>query len=183
MPGTANSGGRNAKGVQSHVLAGTFRRDRHADHTTPEPPVGTPRSPRPLQGHAKAEWTRMIRRLEHSHTLSIVDDAALYQYVQLHAETEAVQADNASTRKLSETLMLAVAKLEGAELASAVGEIVKLRQVLAKQTTQLRQQRMALRQYLVEFGMTPSARGRVKVPKAAAPKSKVDQFRAGKASA
>jgi hypothetical protein len=40
---------------------------------------------------------------------------------------------------------------------------VTLRHDIAKMTGQLRQQRMAIRQYLVELGLTPSARGRVKV--------------------
>jgi len=107
----------------------------------------------------------MVGRLEHSLTLSIVDDGALYQYVKLFAETESINSDQVETRKLSIVLKKTLNDLEGADLVAAVAEIVKLRQLLGKQTAQLRQQRMAIRQYLVEFGMTPSARGRVKVAK------------------
>lgn len=163
MPGTSNSGGRNAKGAQLHVVQGTFRPGRHAGSETPEPPKGTPDPPKALTGEAKAEWKRMVDRLAQNGTLSIVDDAALYQYVELYAETEAVKTDNANVRKLSKELKAAAKNLEGMELVQAIGEIVKLQQILAKQTQQLRQGHMAIRQYLVEFGMTPSARSRVKV--------------------
>lgn len=163
MAGNANSGGHNKVGSQMHVLRGTFRPDRHAGHEAPEPPKGPPKSPKPLTGEALAEWKRMVARLEEAKTISIVDDAALYQYVKLFAETEGVATDNAANRKLSEELKRVAQKLDGAELVDAIGKIVELRKLLAKQTATLRQQRMAIRQYLVEFGMTPSARGRVKV--------------------
>ena len=55
-------------------------------------------------------------------------------------------------------------------LAEAIKKIVDLEQILAKQTTQLRQGHMAIRQYLIEFGMTPSARTRVKLPAGGAKK-------------
>lgn len=161
MAGTSNSGGRNAKSQAMHVLQGTFREDRHSQETA-EPPLGRPDPPKPLVGDARAEWDRMLERLETSRTLSIVDDAALFQYVQLFAETEGIKADNLEARKLSKELKKTTRDLEGAELVQAVGEIVKLYQIIAKQTDKLRQGRMAVRQYLVEFGMTPSARTRVK---------------------
>lgn len=182
MPGTANSGGRNAKAANLHVLQGTFRDDRHGAYTNPEPPKGVPEPPQPLIGEAKAEWTRMVSRLETNGTLSIVDDAALYQYVELHAETEAVKTAQKELKKLSADLKRTVKRLEGADLVEAIGNIVDLQKIMAKQTQQLRQGHMALRQYLVEFGMTPAARSRVKLP-ASPTKSRVDQFRAAKTSA
>jgi P27 family predicted phage terminase small subunit len=182
MPGTSNSGGRNAKSAQLHVLQGTFRGDRHADAVAPEPPKGRPEPPRPLGKAEQAEWERMVARLEESKTLSKVDDAALYQYVQLWAETEEIKADNARVRKLSGTLKKSVQKLEGPDLVEAISEIVKLQFLIAKHTQQLRQGHMALRMYLVEFGMTTTARSRVKVP-AGKPISKADQFRQMKSQA
>jgi P27 family predicted phage terminase small subunit len=174
------SGGRNRKSTQLHVLKGTFRQDRHGDGVTPEPPKGDPTPPRPLTGEAKAEWNRMVRRLHEARTLSLVDDAALYQYVQLHAETQEIRADNKRVRKLSTELkQAAVAKLEATELVEAIGHIVKLQFIIAKQTAQLRMGHMALRMYLVEFGMTPAARTRVKVSPGAKPKSTVEQWKTG----
>lgn len=180
MPGTANSGGRNRKSAQMHLVQGTFRKHRHAEQgASPEPPPGRPPVPDSLKSSvARAEWDRMVARLETSGTLSVVDDAALYQYVQLFAETESVTSDDAENRALARRLMRAVGKLNGSDLLEAVKAIVALRQLTDKATIRLRQQRMAIRQYLVEFGMTTVARSRVKVTDAGKPQSKLDAFMA-----
>lgn len=167
MPGTVNSGGRNAKSARAHLLQGTFQPSRHGGHDVPEPPKGTPLPPGRLTGTAKAEWDRMIGRLEKNGSLSVVDDAALYQYVKLYAETEQIDIDQQENRRLSALLKKAVTKdLGGAELVEIVRKIVDLRALIGKATRDLRQGHMAIRQYLVEFGMTPSARTRVKLPPA-----------------
>ena len=183
MPGTANSGGRNAKSAQMHVLTGTFRGDRHGSGPAPEPPKGRPTPPGTLKGEALAEWERMVDRLEQSGTLSVVDDAALYQYAELYAETEGIKADQIENRKLTVTLKRAVKDLEGSELVQAIKEIVELRHLVNKGARELRQGHLAIRQYLVEFGMTPAARSRVKVSSGGKATSKVDAFRAAKAGA
>ncbi len=180
MPGTANSGGRNAKPPQMHVLTGTFRDDRHGGSVSPEPPKGRPVAPKGLVGPAKAEWERMVSRLEDSGTLTLVDDAALYQYVQLFAETESINVRAAENARLTKKLMAAVQGLDGAELVEAVKQIVELRYLDAKDTRDLRQGHMAIRGYLVEFGMTPAARSRVKVPTKGKAQSAVDAFRSAK---
>jgi P27 family predicted phage terminase small subunit len=164
MSGTKNSG-RRSKSTQAHVLQGTFRKDRHGDGETPEPPIGRPKPPKQLNAEARAEWDRMVERLDTTRTLSIVDDGALYQYAKLFAETEATEADQKENRRLAGLLKRKMtARLDGARLIEAIKAVVGLRQMINKGTRDLRQQRMALRQYLVEFGMTPSARSRVKLP-------------------
>jgi hypothetical protein len=117
----------------------------------------------------------MLVRLERSQSLAVVDDAAIYQYCRLYGETERV-ADRqlemqASVGILEENL----SGIEGADLVQVFGQIVILRKLIAKCTDQLRQGRMALRQYLVEFGLTPASRGRVKLPPA---REAVDEFTA-----
>lgn len=178
MAGTANSGGRNKKSGTVHLLSGTFRRDRHTDAVAPEPPSGRPDPPAPLEGMALAEWTRMVDRLDRSKTLTVVDDAALYQYARLFAETEQLaeaRGEAAATVKILEENL---SDLEGPDLVAAFQEIAKMRQLEARYAVQTRQGRLAIRQYLVEFGMTPSARTRVRAIGPAKPASKVDQFRA-----
>jgi len=136
----------------------------------------------------------MVSRLEQSKTLTLVDDAALYQYAQLHAETERIITDTLElrrelerNRKESRALRKLAEKLEGRDLVEAIKTIVQLQKVMvdlrvliAKDTQQLRQGHMALRQYLVEFGMTPAARGRVKLPGEAKKQSKLDILMGGK---
>lgn len=184
MAGTKNSGGRNKQGAKVHVLRGTFRGDRHTNAAVaPPPPKGRPEPPKPLEGDALAEWDRMVRRLEQCGTLAVVDDAALYQYVRLFEETEQHASTKdvvaASTQILEEN----IGDLRGADLVAAFQEISKMRRLEAGYATQIRQGRMAIRQYLVEFGQTPAARSRVSAPTESQPKSKAAQFRAAKPTA
>jgi len=197
MPGTSSSGGRNARSRAEHALAGTGRKDRGTSNTPgepelrPDPPLGRPIRPSTLRGHASVEWTRMVNRLEASHTLSTVDDAVLYQYVHLFAETEGILESRRTNARLAKKLYAAIDRLvvaheraQGPEdpdasvlnITKAVAQIVALKTLDAKHTTQLRQGHMAIRQYLVEFGMTPAARSRVKVPLTPAPEDPFQEF-------
>lgn len=164
MAGTSNSGGRNKKSGQAHVLNGTFRDDRHEIADVPQAPVGTPVSPKPLEGDAAEEWDRMIVRLSELGTLSTVDDAVLYQYCQLFAETERILVTQLETGASVDILEENLAGLKGPDLVAAFQEISKLRALESRYGSQIRQGRMSVRQYLVELGMTPSARSRVKAP-------------------
>jgi phage terminase small subunit len=162
MAGNRNSGGQNRKATALHLLQGTHRRDRHGDRPTPDPPSGTPDKPATLTGDAAAEWDRMVHRLEVAQTLTAIDDGALYQYCLLFAETETLRVEGARLMTLCTTLRRQLKKVEGDALVALVGQIVALEQLRARTLVQLRQGHMAIRQYLVEFGMTPSARTRVK---------------------
>lgn len=179
MPGVAGrSGGRNAKSTQVHDLEGTRRKERHGDFDTPNPPKIKPEPPNELAGDALAEWDRMLGRLEVCNTLTIVDDAAVYQYCLLFAETEEIASERAEARATLKVLLENRADLKELEVSDRVAflaNVVNLEKLISKCTDQLRAGRMAIRQYLVEFGMTPAARSRVKLPKGAeAPKNKWD---------
>lgn len=164
MPGTANSGGRNRKSERAHKLQGTFQKVRHGGATTPEPPKGIPQRPKPLTGDAADEWDRMVGRMTVAGSLSVVDDAALYQYCKLFSETEMLEVNQQETAASIDIVEENLSDLKGPDLTSAFQEITKLRQLEASYSGKIRQGRMAIRQYLVEFGMTPSARTRVKLP-------------------
>jgi phage terminase small subunit len=162
MAGNRNSGGHNRKATSLHVLARTYRPDRHGDRETPDVESGRPPKPSTLAGEAAAEWDRMVARLELARTLTAIDDAALYQYCLLFAETETLATEAKRLETLGKTLRRQLKKLEGAELVELVGKIVALEQIRARTLQGLRQGHLAIRQYLVELGMTPSARTRVK---------------------
>jgi P27 family predicted phage terminase small subunit len=182
MAGTSSSGGRNRRSRAEHALAGTGRKDRGTSNAAgeppeqrPDPPKGRPSCPPTLRGQALAEWTRMVDRLDASKTLSRVDDAALYQYCCLFAETEAIAGARARNERLIAKLQITIARLRhGDDIVKAMGHIVALKKLDAKHLPQLRQGHMAIRQYLVEFGMTPAARGRVA---ATASEEPVDPFK------
>lgn len=185
MAGNSNSGGRNKLSAKNHVLRGSFRKDRHGDDATPEPPIGTPKPPIPLVGQAKAEWARVIISLSNNKTLSVVDAHALFQYCELFAETQELKGDYWRLRKSSSQMLKAIKGLAGAELVKALGHVTQMEHEISRLTTKLRQNRLAVKSFLVEFGLTPSARTRVKQIGGGAerPLSKVDQFRQAKTSA
>jgi P27 family predicted phage terminase small subunit len=143
MPGTSSSGGRNKRTRKEHELAGTYRKDRHgATTSTADPPIGRPTPPKGLKGEARAEWLRMLDRLEASKTLSTVDDAALYRYCQLHARAERLEQQ--------------LAELKYPFYNDHFGH-PRVHPGFA----QLRAHDHTLRGYLMEFGLTPAARTRV----------------------
>ena len=157
------SGGRNARTTDELKRSGTFRPDRHAGIENPEPPVGEPVPPKVLTGDALAEWERTVERLRASKTLSPVDASAIYQYVCLFAETEQLAVTQSETAASIERLEDNLSGLEGADLVACFQEITKLRQLESRYTSQIQGGRMKIRAYLVEFGLTPAARSRVKV--------------------
>ena len=151
MPGTAHSGGRNRKTAAVHRLTKTFRPDRH-QHALPEPPSGAPTPPDDLTGEALIEWHRMVARLEACRTLTIADDAALYNYCRLHADACRLQnALDSLDEPFFEKVSVDGAGVEHFEPKVHPG------------FAQLRSYRQALRMYLQEFGLTPVARSRVRV--------------------
>jgi len=157
------SGGHNAKSAREHRIEGTYRADRHAHLETLAPPKGRPTPPRPLAGAELAEWERMCDRLEHAGTLSIVDDAALFEYVQLFAEVHAIPQRRLELAELAAKLKgIATEKLgDGPELVAALNRIAELERLISACDRQLRQGHMALKQFQAEFGMTPASRRRV----------------------
>lgn len=151
MAGTAHSGGRNKKSARSHAVSGTLRRDRH-QFASMQPPQGQPILPAGLKGEAKAEWSRMVARLDAAKVLSTVDDAVLTNYCQLHADAARLQR---AVDALDSPFYLKTS-VDGAGVEHQEPRV-------HPGFAQLRSYRQALRQFLVEFGLTPAARSRVKV--------------------
>jgi len=176
MPGTAHSGGNQQKTVAQHKLDGTYRKDRHAELRTPEPPPGRPEMPEGLSEVGQAEWARMLTRLEASQTLTTVDDGVLEQHCRLYQETEAVavqQSDAQASAKVLEENLGDVKGMSAADRIALFTHVVELQKIISKCTDQLRSGRALLRQYLVECGLTPASRSRIKLPK---PTEDVDEF-------
>lgn len=117
----------------------------------------------------------MVRRLELAGTLSSIDDACLYQYAELFAETEETKRERAETLTLIAKLRTELEDLRGDELGIGIGDLLKLKAIGLRQANELRQGRIALRGYLVEFGMTLVSRTRVQRPDRPVT-NKVEQF-------
>lgn len=157
------SGGHNAKTREQLEIEGTFDPSRHAGLENPLPAPGLPRPPGKLGKIARREWRRMVALLDETRTLSREIAAALYQYCELFEEAQTIKAQRIERQNLIETLEGLIRELKGEELVKAISEITKLAMLDAKDATQIRQYRLAIRTYLVEFGQTPASRGRVKL--------------------
>ncbi len=158
MAGVAGrSGGTNRKSKALHIVQGTFQPSRHGVEA-PEPPQGAPEAPGVLSGEVQAEWGRMVARLTASKTLTTVDGALLWNYCRVWADCCRLQADaDALASTWYEKVTVDGAGIEHRE--------PRVHPVFA----QLKAYRLALRVLLVEFGMTPLSRNRVKASGAAAP--------------
>ncbi len=177
MPGTASSGGRgvNRKSRANHELEGTFRKDRHADLVSPEPTTGPPEPPGPLDDLGQQTWARMMWSFEDMGMLHKVDAEAVYAYCQLWSETEHVKAQQEEARAGLRVLEDNLSDVQAEDKVALFTHIVTLHKTISKCTDQLRQGRMAVRQYLVEFGLTPASRSRIRLPPK---KQEVDTFAA-----
>lgn len=123
---------------------------RPPNEDEPTPSVELPPCPRHLNQRARREWRRMSRELFDLGLLTAIDRTALAAYCQLYARW--VKAE---------------------EKVEEVGEVVKApatgypiqNPYLGIANTALK----LMHSYLVEFGMTPSARSRVKAKKPLSP--------------
>lgn len=175
MPGVkGRSGGRNAKTADELRRAGTFDASRHTGIENPPALAGRPKPLGKLGKIARKEWRRMVDLLEESKLLSKEIAGALYQYCQLFEESENIAAQRIDRARTIELIEDTMKDLPPEERLQCIDNITKLLQLDAKDATQIRQYRLALRVYMVEFGLTPAARSRVKQveePKHAAPTS------------
>lgn len=116
----------------------------------PEPTPGPPRMPAWLSSRAKAEWKRIVPELDRLGLLTVVDMAALAAYCQAVAELEQ------ATRTLDKEGRVCTWPIVDKE-GKKVGDRLKAHPAVAMQ----RDASQRIKQYLGEFGMSPSSRTRV----------------------
>jgi phage terminase small subunit len=125
---------------------------------------------------ASQAWDAVVDALEAMDCLHTVDGLALYQYAALYGETEGIRAQQDRYRATVDTLESALDGLTGSDLGQAVQQIAGLAKLDSKCTDQLRAGRTAIRLFLLEFGLTPASRNRIRLPEDAP--ADADQFAA-----
>lgn len=124
----------------------------------PQPTQGAPNCPDWLGREAKAEWKRIVPELDRIGALSLVDRGALtaccLAWEELYLATKDLQEHG-------RTMTIPVLSK-----GQKVGEYKRINPSVRVQ----QQAFVQYRAYLVEFGLTPSSRTRIKVP----PKSDAD---------
>lgn len=153
------SGGQNRRAPALHMLRGTFQPSRHG-RPMPEAPGGLPEPPPGLPAAVLAHWRVTVGLLDALGVVSRVDGLIVEQYSRLFVETAQVAVTQTETAASIARLEENLSGLEGAELVQCFQEITKLRQLEARYTGQIRQGRMAQRQYLIELCLTPASRAR-----------------------
>jgi len=125
----------------THILQGTFRADRHGD--TPDFPLRAPSPPDHLDAIAKKEWKRVVKILLAARVLTQADRSALAAYCVIYSRW--VEAE----KKVLEY---------GAVLISKDNKMPYQSPYLNVASRALDQ----MLRFLVEFGLSPSSRSRVK---------------------
>ena len=141
--------GRKPRPTNLKLIAGTDRADRRND-AEPKPAPALPAPPAFLSDEAKAEWTRTADQLYQLGILSKIDRAALGAYCQAYGRWE--QAERALARMAERD-------------AVTHGMMIKTTNGNAVQNPLLGTANKAMAdmmRYAAEFGMTPSARARIK---------------------
>lgn len=145
--------GRRPKPTKLKVLEGNPGK-RRLNEMEPTPETEIPTRPGWLAPEGKREWTRITRDLQRLGLLTVVDRAALATYCQWWAVFVAAQA------VLSDPMRWTFTTANGyTQQVPEVG-IAKLASSMMKS-------------YLIEFGLTPASRSRLRVEM---PKEQVDPF-------
>lgn len=141
-----NKGGR--KRIPDHlkVVRGTDRPDR-VNHSAPAPKVVRPPMPAKLSRKAKENWDRFCDVLESMGVLTVADEFALEQLVEVYAEWRTYTDIVAKEKTHYET-----------ESVSG-GKIIRAHPVVAMRSDAARR----FQSLMSEFGLTPASRSKVSV--------------------
>lgn len=144
------SGGRNRKPSHLHLVQGTHRKDRHgsADKARAALRKATttrrPAPPRWLDGAARREWDRIAPKLHRDGLLRSEDVAALACYCRSYGELQECEA---------------VLREHGRTYRTKQGH-----EVPRPEVSQARAAAKQVREFALEFGLTPASSDRAKRP-------------------
>jgi len=161
MPG--RSTGRKPKPTHLKLVTETLRATR-ANKAEAMPDAGIPNPPRELGAIAKVEWLEISKKLNAAGLLTTIDRAALAAYCQAYGrwiQAERVLAEMAARDPENAGLMIETTN----------GNLVQ-NPMVGTANTAMRD----MMRYAVEFGMTPSARSRVRANQLATQKDPAEQF-------
>jgi len=155
--GGINSGGRNKKSVEQHLLEGTFRKDRHGQK--PQSQTEAPTCPGWLSLAAKAEWRRVTPELKHRGMLTKLDRVALAMYCQTYAHLRKAEEE------LEDGLTYEYTNKNGSTNRVQKPEVRMVQQFMKTINT-----------LCADFGFTPSSRGQMVIPDESEEEDPLDEF-------
>jgi len=138
--------GRKPKPTNLKLIEG-MRKDR-INYEEPLPSIGVPKCPPSLVGEAKREWKRLSSELADLGLLTKLDRAALAAYC------AAWEKFIDSNKQLKKEGMVTFIETKGGKYPT----ISPYLSIMTKAAEQMRR-------FLIEFGMTPSSRSRIRIDK------------------
>jgi P27 family predicted phage terminase small subunit len=129
---------------------------RPLNHNEPKPTLGAPGCPTWLVTEAKAEWRRIVPKLDELGMLTKVDRAALATYCEAWATFVYAQREVHTHGIL----------ITEVETISIDGRVIYCRTTKNPAIIVARDAANLVRQFCAEFGLTPSARTRLELPEA-----------------
>lgn len=148
--------GRKPKPTVLKVLEGNPGK-RSINDREPAVPDGIPDCPDWLDAEAKAEWYRMAKVLKDMHLLSLADRTALAAYCVAYSRW--VEAET----QVKKYGMIVKSPHKGFPMKSPYLTVAD-------------QAMESMRKFMVEFGLTPSSRSRIRVPDDGGAADEFDQF-------
>lgn len=135
----------------------------------PTPDIGAPEMPKGLRTAAKREWHIIVRELLQLGVLTVVDGKALAMYCDAYADWQEAQRDCVKHGLVLDSPVLD----EENKPIMVGGQALTVRKVNPAFTVKSAAQK-TLKSFLIEFGLTPASRAKLKVPT----KPKVDPMEA-----
>ena len=157
--------GRKPKPLELKVIEGNPGH-RPIPSDTPKPKPIAPHWPTWLSSAAKVEWKRVAPLLEEMGLLTQIDQAALASYCQSWARVEqCTRVLDAKGLTYESRRAVRTGPVETDDDGDQVETGIETVLIKSRPEVVMEQRYMAIcRQFCAEFGMTPSARGRMTVP-------------------
>ena len=135
----------------------------------PTPTVGVPEMPKGLRRAAQREWKLIVPELSQLGVLTVVDGKALAMYCDAYADWQEAQRDCVKHGLVLDSPVLD----EENKPIMIGGQALTVRKVNPAFTVKSAAQK-TLKSFLIEFGLTPASRTKLKIPA----KPKVDPMEA-----
>lgn len=152
-------GGRRPKPLAIHKLNGNPRHMSKAElngDNNPQPALTAPEMPKGLPRAARREFRRMVPLLQAIGVISEVDGLALAEYCRAHALIEMAQ------KEIDKNGMTFITYFEDKDGNAIAGDI-KANPACSILSTQQK----VMKSFLIEFGLTPASRSKLKITKKA----------------
>jgi P27 family predicted phage terminase small subunit len=135
---------------------------------------GVPRMPSHLSPRAKAAWKKLAKLLKDMGVLTLADGMALERLCDVYAEILELRDEIKKNGRTYQSV-----KIIGENVDEETKEFTQVEQMLMKANPAVQMLADADRRfkgYLVEFGLTPSARSKVQVTDGSKKKEDLDEF-------